>query len=624
MEITPKICFVFPPFCESAFHGPHLAIPLLRAVLEAQGVETRSFDLNIKTVHEVISPKFLECVADSIEGAGVQPEEQAKVLQAISHFTTTSLKQFTNSGSVQLKTLLKYAKHTIFPHPVDLEECLNSEFERPELCSNLYDRYVEDVLSEGPDVVCFSVAFSDQLSEAIELARRIRNKAQDVEVWLGGSQINLLQIDQIEACASSGHFHRISTGNGEQTVLSMVDEFPRLMDTCKVYDSQAMHPGEINEIPSPLFEPLSGFFSPISLPVLVTKGCYWGRCTFCDFPKLSNLGKRAYIARAPELALREIQSIQKRFGDVKINLISDAVPPSWYKKLCKAAIETGTRLNTWSYMMHNEALDDSFFSLMSRAGVQAINFGTESMVDRILSVMKKQSGYETIKKNLISANRHGVRVVTNVIPDYPTTTREEAFLNIERFQEMAPYISSVNPQMFDLTSGTPIADDPLEYGLEVPNSAYIKTSHGFHSKPFERDDRLTASDRRIIERTFARIKWRVQIDARKSTMPRPFLNEHEFLLDGSAILSSGTRPTLWLMSLGTSWDLSLPESRALGRMLKSPEGTITYQRIVEIASFELGSRNQAIMWVEGLMNSGLFVGLTNGNSDFKNMEVIYG
>ena len=605
---VPRVSLIFPPFCESALHGPHLAIPLLRGVLESQGVSTKGIDLNIRTVRHLVSPRFLAVLPTATATSSLPAPEKQRTHEAIEHLREVGLPTFLNSGTNQLRLFLKLAKAVLFPHHRDLAHCLSHETRRHETSSMLYDQYVRAICREQPDVVAITIAFSDQLSEAIELARRVKRVAGDVEVWTGGSQLNLLDHQQIDACARSGHFDRISLGNGEQSILMMVEDYCRDTTNPVLYESETMSVADINATPSPLFDEVDDYFKPISLPVLATKGCYWGQCTFCDYPRLSALGAKRCIAREPGLALSDIRLIRERFGNVRINLISDAIPPVWYRQLCTLAFAGGVRLNSWSYMMHSKSLTPELLKLMSKAGVLSINFGTESTVDRILDVMKKQVGYSVIKRNLEDAKAAGIRVVANVIPDYPTTTSSEAFLNAHRFETLLPLISSINPQMFDLTAGTPIDDDPNAYGLEVPSNAYIKTNHGYHSRPFHRDRDLTSSDRRIIQRAFSRLKVRKQIARRKDQLPTERGDPTtRLVLDGSAALVGERTPEVWMMSMGTRWRVSDNEARALRRVFSTRSRVVNIGYLTKIANDVVGSK-QAERWIDSLAEAGIILG----------------
>ncbi len=603
-NVRPKICFVFPPFSESAFHGPHLAIPLLRAVLKEMGVQTVSEDLNIQTIRSILDPEMLDqllllCTRDEHQHVGASVD----LASAINTIQSRGLDTFVNSGSAQLKQFLQLARLFLFPTPADLEECIKERFHRPQLATELYSSFAERLVGSGATCFAFSVAFSDQLVEAIELACLIRNRKPEAVIWLGGSQINLLQPAQIAQLAECKWFDAVSVGNGEQTISSLVDDLFTDGATRNIYRSGSMGPEELNELPSPLFqENLIDYFSPTSMPVLVTKGCYWGKCTFCDYPKLSNLGGRRYIARDVEAVLQEIGDLQSRYDVDQINLISDAIPPAWYRRLAQRALGVGLELKTWSYMMHHRSLDRDFFNLLAAAGVRVINFGTESMIERILEVMNKQASPSDIQKNVFDAFQAGVTIVCNFIPDYPTTTREEAFENLAMVADLLPMINSLNPQMFDLTAGTAIESNPELFELKIDRNAYVKTNHGYHSVSFSRDRSITRTDRNVLQDAFYRMK-RTALTKRREVTVDPDAPNTLLTLDGSLVfLGDGTA---WIMSTASRWKMANWERDLIEPIFDRQQGP--YITLGELSqAFDSGDRPPSGFenWLRTLVQSG--------------------
>jgi len=568
---SPSITFVFPPFCESAYHGPHLAIPLLRAVLQEAGIASAALDLNLESFHSLLSPASVEAVLDFVARSRLPPHAQRKAHACLTRLKTLGLQRFMKPDPRSLKAALKFLREILFPSPKRLEEALYIDLERAEIATKLYQTFINRLGNLEPDVVAISVAFSEQLAEAIELTRRIRTAIPTARVLLGGSQINLLEPSQLQLLSDSGLFDAISVGNGEQTILRIVSE---VMDdsavgapplASRVYRSGPMTSAECDALPTPLFEPLDDYLAPRTVPVLVTKGCYWGQCTFCDYPRLSDLGGRRFVQRSPARVLSEIKYIQATRAPAKINLISDAIPPSWYRALARAAIEGDVNLKTWSYMMHQDNLDQPFFELLAKAGVRQINFGTESTIDRVLGLMKKQASFEVVRRNIRDAHAAGLTVVANAIVDYPTTTREEAFENLRRFEELLPYIGSLNPQMFDLTAGTPMAATPEAFGLAVPKSAYLKTNHGFHALEYSRTHDLSRTDRAALREAFFRLALKVKQRRRSGNAAHTEVGApNDLIFDGSAVvLVEGGKYKVWLASLGAEWPVQAWEARLL-------------------------------------------------------------
>lgn len=606
-----KITLVFPPFSESAFHGPHLAIPILRGVIKQYGIKSEAIDLNIKTIRLLIEDSRLERFYTLLDTSNLDYQLLMRTKASIDVLRKRGLNIFLNASSTPLKHLLKTIRNVLFPAPKDLSECLTNTFIRPKIAEEIYDEYIDNILETSPTVICFSVAFSEQLTETIELARRIKEKNGGILIWLGGSQINLLDDSQLELLSKNNLFDRISVGNGEQTIGNLIQSYNAHHIPCdsKIVRSGSMCKEEINSIPEPIFDnDLSEYLYPISLPVLVTKGCYWGKCTFCDYPRLSDLGGKRYIARDVKLVLDEIIRLRDQYSYDQVNLISDAVPPAWYKSLAEQAIKNNVNLKTWSYMMHHKGLNLDFFNLLKEAGVKTINFGTESMVDRILGVMKKQASSVEILQNVRDAKSSGITLVCNVIPDYPTTTRQESLENIKLFKQMLSDIGSLNPQMFDLTAGTPIEKNPSLYGIEIEKNVYLKTNHGYHSVLFNRKNDLTKTDRSILNKIFTQMKWEVIIRRRKESVGNIY-NHTKLTLDGSTvILNDGT---IWLMSLGSQWKLANWERTILDGIFNQRSHSIIVHELKDLFMSSQKIEHYFPIWLDSLIDSGLVITANN-------------
>lgn len=603
-----NIVLAFPPFSESALHGPHLAIPILRGVLTEMGIASVSMDLNIKCVNEVLKKENLSRFLSLIDSMDIDHENKLRAISSIEQLKNIGVSQFLNSGGAPLKQILKLIRNVLFPTPEDIESCLKGQIVRPEMAIEIYDHFVDEIMVCKPDVIGFSVAFSEQLAETVELAKAFKKKSNGLQIWVGGSQINLLESSQIESLVNCGIFDRISLGNGEQTLGDLVDSYNIVASENghKVVKSGSMHKEHINALPKPIFdENLNDYVPPVSLPVLVTKGCYWGKCTFCDYPKLSELGGARYISRDAKNVLNEIVGLKRKYRPAQINLISDAIPPKWYMEIARMAIDAGVKLDTWSYMMHHKNLDDDFFITLSEAGVKCINFGTESMIDRVLKIMKKQASSEHITKNIISARRAGITVVCNVIPDYPTTTREEAFQNVNLFAELCNYIDSLNPQMFDLTAGTPITESPNLFGVKVQQNAYQKTNHGYHSLVHEREDGLSQTDRSILKNVFSRMKWKTMVGRRLKYIKKANKQHDILVFDGSAVILPND--DLWLMSIGSQWKLSCTEKEIIDSVTSDYGGSISLRDFKKLSEKHRMKDDYFYKWLDSLYETGLII-----------------
>ena len=530
--------FIFPPFVEFALNGPHLAAPLLAAVCTREGLRTRQLDLNIRFA------RFL--LEDYVSGSGLLDTPVASSPRAPQMADRSSAIKNPRAA----RFILKHYRESLFPTPRTLEDIANYNFEleRP-IAQELYNKDVGCV--DARDTICITVAFAEQLVEALHIATIIRRRSPLQRIILGGSQINLLPEHLLTTIADLGIFTVIGIGNGENTVSKLIqghDVTPT--EKTILVKSGSISKQTLDELPLPHFVDLHLYFKPLTIPILVTKGCFWGECTFCDYVKLSDLGGLRYVARSPQRVLAEIAHMSDAADVSKFILISDAVPPSWFKRLCELALSNRIKINSWSYLLHHKMLDGFFFELIKSSGAQAVNFGTESFSDTVLEVMKKQASAAVAKTNIMQAHQAGLTSVVNIIPDYPTSNFNDAVKTYDTLYELRMNIDVINPQPFDLTDNTDVANNPERYGLKTITGAYERSSHGYHSINYERKVGLSLVERRAAIDMIGRLALRQRTERRNGFRDIAELPDTSCLvLDTSYYLANSV---LNIASLGTS------------------------------------------------------------------------
>ena len=605
-----NIVIAFPPFAESALNGPHLAGPLLTSVLRKNGYQASFIDLNIRCITKLLSNNILQSVTDLAQENIIS----TRFYECWKAIKDRGILPFSNAGTPAIRIALSIVRKLIFPTPNILEDLIDIKYRRQNCFSEkIYDELIDDIIKKKPDILGFTIAFSEQLSEVVYLSDKIKkNKYFKGVIIIGGSQINLLPQKHLNILCKSGLFSCISLGNGEQTILKIIDFHKRGLinkNKCTVINSEDFNSSDMHTLPSPEYFETDYYFRPISFPVLVTKGCYWGKCSFCDYPRLSKLGPKRFISRKPLSVYNDIVKLRTSYPGSHINLISDAMPPNIYKKICRLAINDGFDIATWSYMLHSSSLDDEFFSLAKKAGVRAINFGTESINDRILKKMGKQADRKTILKNIKSASYNDINVVVNFIPDYPDVLFEEATEMSKEIEKILDCIYSFNPHVFDLTAGTPLANSIFNETTYELVTFFERTKHGYHSINNACTHSMTNTQRNIVKRLFLGIKRDALINRRKKQLEAFVFSERvKYVLDGSAIVyqKENGNQYLWIVSIDSEYQLT-PKDASIITKLLTKTNTISSNEIKQLHSIYYETSEQFFDWLKYIIDTGLFL-----------------
>jgi hypothetical protein len=386
------------------------------------------------------------------------------------------------------------------------------------------ERRTDAVLEEATraDVVGINVSFGIQLEAALRLAQTIRRRGARSFIVLGGTQICLLDDADVARLARLPFVDGVILYEGEIPLAALcraialdmpLADVPNLVRALpdgtlvKTPSAKPIHP---NDLSPPEFDDEElGLYWDLALPVYVTRGCYWGKCTFCDYVKLYTPGQPRVLARDPRRVVEDVKLLQSKHRAFRFRLITEAIPPKWTRDFSQAIIANHVRASFWTYLKNEpkEVLTQELFELMKRAGIEDVTCGVESISDRVLSVIVKGTTLEDITDNFEMMRRADIRAVFNVIPDYPTTTHDEARAGLEYIVRNKDLIRSVNFQMFDLSIKSSIAGCPESYGLVLPSkTTFVESPHGAHSLLFRRKVGLTPAQHRQLRAAYERIR----------------------------------------------------------------------------------------------------------------------
>ena len=548
----------FPPFCQTALDGPYLGVHQLVAYLRREGVVCQSYDLNVRFFRWLAEPDgkldglAVQCLEDFVRAqSDTSSAKTLRDLVASLAYAPPALLRDKLSAYVLRDEASSTRPRTTdegwWSGPVDAlfhyfdrlhpktnatvasacEALVNDE-------TSLFEEFygtegVESVLDVAvrADVVGINVSFAIQLEAALRLARVIRRRSPRSFIVLGGTQICLLDGTDVARLARLPDVDGVILYEGELPLARLcravarresLDSVPNLVRAlpdgtiARAASAKPIHP---NELPTPEFdEGELRLYRRRTLPVFVTRGCYWGKCTFCDYVKLYTPGQPRVQARDPRRVVEDVRLLRARHGTTRFRLITEAIPPKWCREFCQTIIASQVSASFWTYLKNEPrtVLTQELFELMKRAGIDDVTCGVESTSDRVLSVIVKGTTRENITDNFEMMRRAGIRAVFNVIPDYPTTTHEEALDGLDYIVRHRDLIGSVNFQMFDLSVKSSIAGCPERYGLELPaGKDFVESPHGAHSLRFRRTAGLTSGQQRALRAAYEQTRRDIAI-----------------------------------------------------------------------------------------------------------------
>ena len=223
---------------------------------------------------------------------------------------------------------------------------------------------------------------------------------------------------------------------------------------------------DLSKLPPPDFDgiPLEKYFVPeLILPYLATRGCYWGRCTFCDHFQGYVEGFRT---KQVDQIVEEIEHLKEKYQTRFFHFTDESYPPALFRKLSRQLIEKKSDIVWTTHMRFEESLlDEEVWQDVWDSGCRYLHFGYESGNQRVLQLMDKATDLEAIQTNLRMSSNVGIWNHIMGFFGFPGETLEEVEDSKNFVHKNRENIQSLGFMTFVLGKYSPIAFEPEKYGL---------------------------------------------------------------------------------------------------------------------------------------------------------------
>jgi hypothetical protein len=341
-----------------------------------------------------------------------------------------------------------------------LADALSQAMAEPRPWRNWIEEQLRIKCSAPPSVVGVSVMGPSQVFAGLltlKIARQIWPGAITV---LGGSHITLLadEIDKDRRC--QGLVDRIMPGHCE-------DEFAALVACASGRDGGA---GRASRDLGPPFEYFPLFASSeleryppgtITIPVQFTRGCSYGRCTFCTYPVVEPATTEFFADRARTVIAELVARHGVRRFSVKDSLFT---VPNLKAFAAGLLIDPAIEISWSATTKANRALVAAA-PLLREAGLATVEIGVETIHRKGQLIFDKIASQALIEDVIFTLANTGIAVVINLIFGYPGELLEDAerqlhWLNRMRDQAPAGRIDcSLN--MLDIVRHSPLSANML-------------------------------------------------------------------------------------------------------------------------------------------------------------------
>jgi len=518
-----KILLLFPP--DWLPSEPYLSLPALTSVLRPAGHKVIQKDINVEMYDMFFSRPFLEQVSDRITGElnhlihvekqraldeeestlkvqllqstpevlsqlSSDAEEAKEILRGESFYDIDKLEWATNTlhQTMARISLGYYPAQICFP-PIETDLAykpfMSSEIleamddDQINVYRDVYRQLIAPVMKkEKPGMVGISIVQQKQIIPTFTFSKMIKEEFPDVHITIGGNIVTRIRDELKTQDKLFGYIDSAVLYEGENAYLQLVDAvenskplsgLPNLIyrDESGIHANKDVCSEDLSKLPPPDFDglPLEKYFVPkLILPYLATRGCYWGRCTFCDHFQGYVEGFRTMQV---DQIVEEIKFLKDKHNTRYFHFTDESYPPALFRKLSQRLIEEKLDIVWTTHMRFEETLlDEQVWKDVQESGCRYLHFGYESGNQRVLKLMDKATKLDAIQTNLRMSSEAGIWNHIMGFFGFPGETREEAEDSKRFVHDNRAHIHSLGFMTFVLGKYSPVAFEPEKYGVD--------------------------------------------------------------------------------------------------------------------------------------------------------------
>ncbi len=227
---------------------------------------------------------------------------------------------------------------------------------------------------------------------------------------------------------------------------------------------------DLDELDTPVFPSLreQRYFYPVPLlEIIGTRGCSHRQCVFCDDVGFAGYNKAPHRARAAHLVVRDLERLAQEHSCRAFSFWDANLSADFLDSLCTAVDGSSTDAIWTGHTRAETAADAQRCARISRAGCRLLNFGLESVSQRILDLMRKGQSIDTISTALAHCRDAGIAVHGSFIQGFPTETEEELRDTADFIEASLELLASFHVYDFQLAKCSTMARRPEDFGIEI-------------------------------------------------------------------------------------------------------------------------------------------------------------
>jgi hypothetical protein len=345
---------------------------------------------------------------------------------------------------------------------------------------DLYEeRLLDEVLTGDPGMLAICVAFPEQSFEAVRLARLARRRRPDLHIAFGGPLVALhadkwLRDGWIFEFADS-----VCVGDGETAICELADavEGKRGLDTVRnvalgkrggpVSRPSTLYSERLDDLPLADYGAVDTglYFTPKPIyPLMLSRGCYWGKCTFCSIGWREN-----FRVASPKKMREDVVDLVRTHGARYLRIDDSSLPPKAARVFAKIVQEEKLDIGWVGALKFDKyCLDTEFLRELHAGGCRSLMMGLETTNQGVIDLMEK--GFEAKDALTMIRNVRAAGISAEILwfIGFPTQTRADVLETANfLFDHRQDYGLTAFVGDYILHPDTEVFDRPADFGVTI-------------------------------------------------------------------------------------------------------------------------------------------------------------
>lgn len=495
---NPKPCdalIVVPPFSPSDTNPP-LGPYLLKASAEKAGLELCVEDMSVRFIRRFMPHD----AAEAGRLIGDQDKDRKVVHAARDHLRAICPLNSEPTLHVPIGADALFGMHYGFD---SIERAVRAACEPDSPVSKLIE---DDLFAHHPDpprLLGLSIMGPPQVFLALVIARLCKRRWPGVPIVAGGSHVTLLAHEIASEPQYGGGIDLFMPGHCEEV-------FVRLLR--HVADTDSLPPGvgiragaglpsndNVAKLPTlegrrlspfPDFEYEPGFdraelalYDPqrVTIPMQLTRGCVYGKCTYCTYPAVE-----PDADKAPDWprAIGAIAGLVERTGIRRISFKDSLFSKRSLRELAYRLVDANLAIEWSATTLLNKSLSRGVLEHLHKGGCRTLEFGLETIDPVGQRLFGKELDLAMCERVIADATDAGIAVVINQILGWPGQTLESAHEQLDWYESIRarrPELVHASFNMLEMNRASPMASKPEEFGVSLGEVAPWAFSYAWNT-----------------------------------------------------------------------------------------------------------------------------------------------